>query len=89
MHRVNRSEQYKNTIREHQLRKGDFWELYKFKRRFTPEAVPEDISFWEFKKEITLFLKDPAASKYADLFLALSNELTIIKSEHVPTRGEK
>lgn len=81
MNRVNRSEQYKNTIREHQLRKGEFWELYKFKRRFTPETVTEDISFWEFKHEITLFLKDPQSSKYADLFLMLENELTIIKGE--------
>ena len=81
MNHVKRSEQYKNNVRAHQLRKGDFWELYKFKRRFTPESVPEEISFWEFKKELSLFLKDPASSKYADLFLALSNELTIIKGE--------
>lgn len=79
MSHVKRSEQYKNNARNHQLRKGDFWELYKFKRRFKPDEVPDEISFWEFKKELSLFFKDPGSSRYSELFLELSNELEIIK----------
>lgn len=79
MSHVKRSEQYKNNVRAQQLRKGDFWELYKFKRRFTPDEAPDEISFWEFKRELALFLKDPESSQYSELFLELSNELEIIK----------
>ena len=75
---VKRSEQYKNTIREHQLRKGDFWAVYQFKKRFSKDELPE-LSFWEFKKELSLFLKDPEKSKYMNLFLDIENELEIMK----------
>lgn len=75
---VKRSEQYKNNQRQIQLKKGDFWAVYQFKKRFSSDELPE-LSFWDFKKELSVFLKDPEKSKYSELFLELSNELEIIK----------
>ena len=77
-----RTETFKTTLRKHQLYKGDLWILYKFKCRFESDTVPQDISFWDFKHELGLYLKDPKSSKYTDLFLALSNELVILRAHN-------
>ena len=75
---VKRSESYKENQRQIQTKKGDFWAVYQFKKRFTPEALPE-LDFWTFKKELSVFLKEPEKSKYIELFLAIQNELEIMK----------
>ena len=77
-----RTETFKTTQRKHQLYKGDLWMLYNFKKRFSPEIVPGDISFWEFKHELAKYLKDQKSSKYTELFLALSNELVILRTHN-------
>ena len=75
---VKRSESYKENQRQIQTKKGDFWAIYQFKKRFSKDELPE-LDFWTFKKELSVFLKEPEKSKYSELFLAIQNELEIIK----------
>ena len=78
---VTRTQEFKNTIRKHQLLKGDMWEVYKFTRRFTDMYKDVDLNFWTFKHECAKFFKDPTECKYKELFLGLQNALVIIQRE--------
>lgn len=75
---VKRSDIYRQNMRQLQLLKGDFWAVYQFRKRFSKDEFPE-LDFWTFKKELSVFLKEPEKSKYIELFLAIQNELEIIK----------
>ena len=77
---VTRTQEFKDTIRKHQLLKGDMWELYKFRKRFNPDMYKDvDLNFWTFKNEAAKFLKNPASCKYKELFLELQNALVTIR----------
>ena len=78
---VTRTQEFKDTIRKHQLLKGDMWELYKFIKRFTDMYKDVDLNFWTFKHEVAKFFKDPTSCKYTELFLGLQNALVIIQRE--------
>ena len=76
---VTRTQEFKDTIRKHQLLKGDMWELYKFRRRFNPDMYKDvDLNFWTFKNECAKYFKDPTLCKYTELFLELQNALVTI-----------
>lgn len=74
---VKRSEQYKQNQRALQLKKGDFWQVYRFKKRFSNEDLP-DLDFFTFKRELSLFLKNEQ-TQYSELFLELANQLEELK----------
>ena len=77
---VTRTQEFKDTIRKHQLLKGDMWELYKFRKRFNPDMYKDvDLNFWEFKHEVANFINDPTSSQYKELFLELQNTLVTIR----------
>ena len=79
---VTRTQEFRDTIRKHQLLKGDMWELYKFRKRFNPDMYKDvNLNFWNFKHEAAQFFKDPASCKYKELFLELQNALVTIQQE--------
>ena len=79
---VTRTQEFKDTIRKHQLLKGDMWELYKFRKRFNPDMYKDvDLNFWTFKSECAKFFKDATSCKYTELFLELQNALVTIRQE--------
>jgi len=79
---VTRTQEFRDTIRKHQLLKGDLWELYKFRKRFNPDMYKDvNLTFWEFKHEAAKFVKDPTSCKYKELFLELQNALVTIRRE--------
>ena len=81
---VTRTQEFKDTIRKHQLLKGDMWELYKFRKRFNPDMYKDvNLTFWEFKHECAKFFKDAASCEYTELFLELQIALLTIQQHKV------
>lgn len=79
---VTRTQEFKDTIRKHQLLKGDMWELYKFRKRFNPDMYKDvDLNFWTFKHECAKFFKDTTSCQYKELFLSLQNALVTMQGE--------
>ena len=79
--KVTRTQEFKDTIRKHQLLKGDMWELYKFRKRFTDMYKDVDLNFWTFKHEAAKFFKDATSCQYKELFLELQNALVTIQQD--------